>query len=93
MTKLSTFRIPDDVLAKLDELARAYGTNRTAFLILKIEQEYDALQGNPRMKKMLSAMQECAQILKMASGEAKELGDESEPVQMAIDALSETEEE
>lgn len=93
MTKLSAFRIPEETVAKLDELARAYGTTKTAFLILKIEQEYDALQGNPRMKKMLSAMQECAQILKEATEEAKGLADGLEPVQLAIDALNATDEE
>ena len=93
MTKLSAFRIPEETIAKLDELARVYGTTKTAFLILKIEQEYDVLQGNPRMKKMLSAMQECAQILKEAAGEVKGLADDGEPVQLTIDALNAIDEE
>ena len=53
MTKTYNFRLPPETISQLDELTRAYGTNRTAFIILKIAQEYEALQGNPKTKKML----------------------------------------
>ena len=84
MTKTYNFRLPPETIAQLDELTRAYGTNRTAFIILKIAQEYEALQGNPKTKKMLQAMRDCAQILREATGGATELDD---PVQLALDTV------
>lgn len=84
MTKVSTYRLTPDTLEMLDELCRAYGTNRTAFLTLKIQQEYDALQDNPKTKKMLQAMKECAEILREATGGVINSAD---PVQLAIDTV------
>lgn len=84
MTKNYNFRLPPAIDAQLDELARAFGITRTAFIILKISQEYDALQGNPKTKKMLQAMRDCAQILRDASGVVP---DSDNPVQFSIDAL------
>ena len=50
MTKQTAFRIPEETLARLDEMVQILGTYRTAVLCLKIEQEYEAMQGNPKMK-------------------------------------------
>ncbi len=90
MTKVSTYRLTPETLEMLDELCRAYGTNRTAFLTLKVKQEYDALQDNPKTKKMLQAMRQCAEIMREATGGSIS----ADPVQLAldtVDALDESE--
>ena len=89
MTKQTAFRIPEETLAKLDEMVQILGTNRTAFINLKIEQEYEAMQGNPKIKKALKAIKECTEIMRNAG-----LIDTADPCQIAIDtagALDESE--
>lgn len=81
MSKQTAFRIPDKTLAHLDEMVQILGTNRTAFLCLKIEQEYEAMQGNPKMKKMLAALKECADIMRNAGIIV------DDPCQIAIDTV------
>lgn len=81
MTKQTAFRIPEETLARLDEMVQILGTNRTAFLCLKIEQEYEAMQGNPKMKRMLEAMKECAVIMR----NARIIVDD--PCQIALDTV------
>ena len=80
MTKQTAFRIPEETLAKLDEMVQIVGTNRTAFITMKIEQEYEAMQGNPKIKKALKALKECAEIMRDAG-----LVDLADPCQIAMD--------
>lgn len=89
MIKQTAFRIPEETLAKLDEMVQIVGTNRTAFITMKIEQEYEAMQGNPKIKKALKALKECSEIMRNAG-----LIDSADPCQIAIDtagALDESE--
>jgi predicted DNA-binding protein len=81
MTKQTAFRIPEETLAHLDEMVQILGTNRTAFLCLKIEQEYEAMQGNPKMKRMLEALKECAAIMRNAGIIV------DDPCQIALDTV------
>lgn len=81
MSKQTAFRIPEETLAHLDEMVQILGTNRTAFICLKIEQEYEAMQGNPKMKKMLEALKQCADIMRNAGVLV------DDPCQLAFDAV------
>ena len=83
MTKQTAFRFSNETLSKLDEMCRLLGTNRTAFLVLKIEQEYDAMCGNPKFKRVMKALAEMSDIL----NDTRILADEltSDPVQLAIE--------
>lgn len=81
MTKQTAFRIPDETLSHLDEMARVFGTNRTAFLCAMIENEYQTMQGNPQLRKMLDALRECADIMR-AAGVAV-----ADPYQVTLDAI------
>lgn len=81
--KQTAFRFKPGTLEKLDELCRIYGYNRTQFLELKIKQEHDVIQGNPKMKKMLEALRDCTDILNKAT----DSGIATEKLQMAIDEL------
>ena len=86
MTKQTAFRFSDDTISKLDEMCRLLGTNRTAFLVLKIEQEYDAMLGNPKFKRVMKAITEMAEAL----SDTRVLADELtvDPVQLAIDCYA-----
>lgn len=53
----------DDVLSQLNELADAYGVNRSAWLSLKVQQEYDSYQGNPKYKKDLAFIKELVDLV------------------------------
>jgi hypothetical protein len=63
-TKITGVRFTDETLRQLDELCRVYGLNRREWLQLKIAQEYDAMQGNPKLKAAIEALNECEKILK-----------------------------
>lgn len=80
MLKQTAFRIPEETLAKLDEMVQIVGTSRTAFITMKIEQEYEVMQGNPKIKKALNALKECSEIMRNAG-----LIDIVDPCQVAID--------
>lgn len=48
-----TLRISQDDAKKLSELCRFAGVSRSAFLRGVINKEYDAINGNPKMKELL----------------------------------------
>ena len=82
-TKQSAFRFDDETIQMLDDLCRIYGFNRTQFLVLKIKQEHDVLQGNPKMRKMLEALRDCTNIISKATDTSIAV----DTLQMAIDEL------
>jgi predicted transcriptional regulator len=65
-----TFRCEDAVAEQLDEICRLSGMKRGDFLISAITAEYDRLQGNPQMKKMLEQMRQIAETMKQMTGQA-----------------------
>lgn len=60
------FRLPEDTVRKFDELVRITGHNRTTYFVALVEQEYDKLEGSPKMKKALQALRECEEIIRKA---------------------------
>ena len=52
-----------DTAALLDELAETYGMSRSAWLSLKIKQEYDALHGNVKALETLSTLNEIKRLV------------------------------
>lgn len=86
MTKQTAFRFSEDTISKLDEMCKLLGTNRTAFLVLKIEQEYDAMCGNPKFKRVMKALTEMTEALNGTRVLADELT--VDPVQLAIDCYA-----
>ena len=59
----TTFYIKQDTVKLLDELAEAYGMSRSAWLSLKIQQEYDALHGNQKLKDTLFTLNEIQRLV------------------------------
>lgn len=57
------FYIKTDTQKKLDELAEAYGMSRSAWVALKIQQEYDALHGNIEALKKLDTLNEIKRLI------------------------------
>lgn len=66
MSKPVAFRIPEDTLAKLDEMAKLLGTSRNACVVSMVEQQYQAMQMNPQLQKAFKALKQCAEIMKDA---------------------------
>lgn len=66
MLKQTAFRIPEDTLQKLDEMATIMGTDRTTYINMLINQEYDKYEGSPKMKKALEALRQCQEIIRKA---------------------------
>lgn len=58
-----TFRAPVSVIEQLDELCRFTGIKRSEFLIAAITSEYDRIQGNPQVKKVLEELRRVSEIL------------------------------
>lgn len=63
-----TFRCDVTIAEKLDEMCRTMGIKRSEFLINAITTEYDKMQGNPQLKKMLEQMREIAETMKQIQG-------------------------
>lgn len=59
----TTFYIKEDTVKLLNELAEAYGMSRSAWLSLKIQQEYDALHGNKKLKDTLVTLNEIKRLV------------------------------
>lgn len=53
----------DENLSRLDEVATAYGMNRSAWIALKVNQEYDALHGNDELKNTLITLNEIKRLV------------------------------
>lgn len=64
-----TFRCDVDVVEKLDEICKLSGIKRGDFLINSILAEYDRLQGNPQMRKMLEQLREISETMKQLTAE------------------------
>lgn len=69
-----TFRAPTEVIRQLDELCAMSGMKRSEFFINAICSEYDKINGNPQVKKMLDQMREIAEIMKQMNGQASGSG-------------------
>ena len=67
-----TFRAPREVIRHLDEMCAMSGIKRSEFFVDAICSEYDKLQGNPQLKKILEQMREVAEIMKQMKNEADE---------------------
>lgn len=63
-TTAVTFRADKEVVEKLDELCRMSGIKRSEFLISCIMSEYDRVQGNPTLRKMLEQLREMSETMK-----------------------------
>lgn len=64
-----TFRAPASVIVQLDELCKMMGIKRGEFLISAITAEYDRMQGNPQMKKMMVQMRHISETVKQMTGQ------------------------
>ena len=65
-----TFRCDVAVADQLDEICRMSDIKRSEFLISAITSEYDKMNGNPQMKKMLEQMKQIADTMKQMTGQA-----------------------
>ena len=65
-----TFRAPAEVIRQLDELCAMAGIKRSEFFINSICSEFDKVNGNPKLKKMLEQMREIAETMKQMNGES-----------------------
>lgn len=72
-----TFRCDVAVVEKLDELCQVMGIKRSEFLISAITSQYDSLQGNPEMKKMLEQFKQIADTVKQLTGGSRIVGIDS----------------
>lgn len=64
-----TFRAPVSVIEQLDELCRLSGVKRGDFLINAITLEYDKVNGNPELKKLLEQMRGITIAMKKMTGQ------------------------
>lgn len=64
-----TFRAPVDVVEQLDELCRLTGVKRGEFFINAVIAEYDKINGNPQLKKMLEQFRGIADTMKQMTGQ------------------------
>lgn len=64
-----TFRAPTEVIRQLDELCSMSGIKRSEFFVNAICSEFDKVNGNPKLKKMLEQMREIAETMKQMNGE------------------------
>lgn len=64
-----TFRAPVSVIRQLDDLCAMSGMKRSEFFINAISIEYDKVNGNPQLKKMLEKMREITETMKQMNGQ------------------------
>lgn len=64
-----TFRAPTAVIEQLDELCSMTGVKRSEFFVNAITAEYDKINGNPQLKKMLEQFREIADTMKQMTGQ------------------------
>ena len=65
-----TFRAPTEVVRQLDELCAMSGIKRSELFINAICAEYEKVNGNPQLKKMLEQMKQIAETMKQMNGQA-----------------------
>lgn len=65
-----TFRCDVAIAEQLDEICKLLGCKRSEFLITAITSQYDEMQGNPKMKAMLSQMKQIADTVKQLTGQS-----------------------
>lgn len=59
-----TFRAPAESIERLDLLCNMYGIKRSDFFVSAISAEYDKVNGNPQIKKLLSQLKEVSETVK-----------------------------
>lgn len=64
-----TFRAPTAVIEQLDEICSMTGVKRSEFFINAITAEYDKINGNPQLKKMLEQFRQIADTMKQMTGQ------------------------
>ena len=57
------FYMKPETIKLLDKLAEAYGMTRSAWMAMKIRQEYDTLQGNEKLNDTLSTLNEIKRLV------------------------------
>jgi hypothetical protein len=65
-----TFRAHREVIRQLDELCAMSGMKRSEFIANAIVSQYDKINGNPQLKKMLEQMKEIVETMKQINGQA-----------------------
>lgn len=63
-TTAITFRISDDDVKRFDFVCSVYGLKRGDFILNCIRSEYDKINGNPQLKKMIEQMRELSEAVK-----------------------------
>ena len=66
-----TFRAPIAVIEQLDELCKLSGIKRSQFLISAITTEYDKVNGNPEVKKLLEQMRQLNEAMKKMTSDGE----------------------
>lgn len=59
-----TFRAPAEAIEHLDLLCNMYGIKRSDFFVSAISAEYDKVNGNPQIKKLLAQLKEVSETVK-----------------------------
>lgn len=60
MSKVYSFRFDEKTAAELQEVAELYKMSPSAFLALKIHQEYEHSKGNPKVKEAIELLEQMA---------------------------------
>lgn len=69
-----SLRLTEEQFEHLEALSKVHGMNKTRLLSTMIETEYDAINGNPKMKEALELMQKMNDFIK-GIGETKDKDD------------------
>lgn len=62
MSKVYSFRFSDDVASKLEANAKMLKMSNAAYLALKIEQDFDSMNGNPKVKEAVELLEQMAML-------------------------------
>lgn len=76
-----SFRMSEEVYTKLIYLSSALQLSPAEFLISKINQEYENLQGNPNLKKVLEIAQAMSKLMEELRDVNANLGGENPPTE------------
>lgn len=64
MSKVYSFRLSEDVASKLEANAKLLKLSTSAYIALKIEQDYDSLRGNPKLNEAIELLDDMAELFK-----------------------------
>lgn len=66
------FNLAEDTVQRLEELAKIYNKSQTRIIADLIHADYDRLQGNPELKKMISKLNELQDAINTFGREGRE---------------------